>query len=105
MSGAVLTAADQGAAGAPPLRELRIAGIVSLALKDVRDVDTLLGHASVESTRRYARLAENALVEVLRQPAELVSDKRATTVRKRKLSKPARLRVGPPGFEPGRLRL
>jgi integrase len=31
-----------------------------------------LGHASVQSTRRYARLADNALVEVLRpvEPSE-----------------------------------
>jgi hypothetical protein len=48
-----------------------------------------LGHASVESTRRYARLADNALLEVLREPAERASDKRATSLRGTKLSKRA----------------
>jgi integrase len=70
-----------------------------------RLLQTFLGHASVESTRRYARLAENALVEVLRQPAELTSDKRATSLARTKPRKSARFEVGPPGFEPGRLRL
>ena len=34
----------------------------------------ILGHASVESGRRYARLADNALVEVLRTPSRMESD-------------------------------
>ena len=34
-----------------------------------RALQRLLGHASVQSTRRYARLADNALIEVLRPPA------------------------------------
>jgi len=32
----------------------------------VRALQRFLGHASVQSTRRYARLADNALIEVLR---------------------------------------
>jgi Phage integrase family len=31
-----------------------------------RHLQTFLGHASVEATRRYARLANNAMLEVLR---------------------------------------
>ena len=31
-----------------------------------RHLQRFLGHASVQSTRRYARLADNALIEVLR---------------------------------------
>ena len=34
-----------------------------------RHLQRFLGHASVESTRRYARLADNAMLEVLR-PSE-----------------------------------
>lgn len=33
-----------------------------------RHLQRFLGHASVQSTRRYARLADNALIEVLRPP-------------------------------------
>ena len=40
-----------------------------------RHLQTFLGHASIESTRRYARLADNALVEVLRRPEKAASDK------------------------------
>ena len=35
-----------------------------------RHLQTFLGHKNVQSTRRYARLADNALLEVLRSPAE-----------------------------------
>ena len=66
-----------------------------------RHLQTFLGHASIESTRRYARLANNALVEVLRRPTEPASDKRATRVRETKPNKIAHFGVGPPGFEPG----
>ena len=31
-----------------------------------RHLQRFLGHASIESTRRYARLADNAMLEVLR---------------------------------------
>jgi len=34
-----------------------------------RHLQRFLGHASIQSTGRYARLADNALVEVLRMPA------------------------------------
>ena len=34
-----------------------------------RALQVFLGHKNVESTRRYARLADNALLEVLRSPA------------------------------------
>jgi hypothetical protein len=34
-----------------------------------RLLQRFLGHASVESTRRYARLADNAMLEVLRAPS------------------------------------
>jgi integrase len=40
-----------------------------------RLLQQFLGHASVESTRRYARLGDNALLEVLRQPPEPRGDK------------------------------
>ena len=69
-----------------------------------RHLQTFLGHASIESTRRYARLADNALLEVLRpskKRAKRTSDKRATSLRETKLSKSAAFGVGPPGFEPG----
>jgi len=33
-----------------------------------RHLQRFLGHKNVQSTRRYARLADNALVEVLRTP-------------------------------------
>jgi hypothetical protein len=33
-----------------------------------RHLQRFLGHASVQSTRRYARLADNAMLEVLRFP-------------------------------------
>ena len=66
-----------------------------------RHLQRFLGHASVESTRRYARLADNALLEVLRRPEVPASDKRATRVRETKLSKIEHFNVGPPGFEPG----
>ena len=66
-----------------------------------RHLQRFLGHASIESTRRYARLADNALLEVLRQPTEGASDKRATRVRRTNVSKVERFGVGPPGFEPG----
>ena len=56
---------------------------------------------SAEATRRYARLADNALLEVLRTPTKRASDKRATSLRETKLSKSAAFGVGPPGFEPG----
>jgi len=36
-----------------------------------RHLQRFLGHASIQSTRRYARLADNALIEVLRVPARL----------------------------------
>jgi len=35
-----------------------------------RHLQRFLGHASVTSTRRYARLADNAMLEVLRNPAK-----------------------------------
>jgi integrase len=35
-----------------------------------RALQRFLGHASVQSTRRYARLADNALIEVLRPPSK-----------------------------------
>jgi site-specific recombinase XerD len=35
-------------------------------IRDERKVQAILGHADVRSTRRYARLTEGALVEVLR---------------------------------------
>ena len=35
-----------------------------------RHLQVFLGHKNVESTRRYARLADNALLEVLRRPSE-----------------------------------
>ena len=35
-----------------------------------RALQRFLGHASVQSTRRYARLADNALLEVLRPPSD-----------------------------------
>lgn len=66
-----------------------------------RHLQTFLGHASIESTRRYARLADNALLEVLRPSKTRASDKRATRLRETKLSNSARFSVGPPGFEPG----
>jgi hypothetical protein len=31
---------------------------------------SFLGQASIEATRRYARLADNAMLEVLPQPAD-----------------------------------
>ena len=34
-----------------------------------RHLQVFLGHQNVESTRRYARLADNALLEVLRLPS------------------------------------
>jgi hypothetical protein len=40
-----------------------------------RHLQTFLGHASIESTRRYARLADNALLEVLRPSKKRASDK------------------------------
>ena len=38
-----------------------------------RHLQRFLGHASIQSTRRYARLADNALVEVLRAPSRRMS--------------------------------
>ena len=38
-----------------------------------RHLQRFLGHASIQSTRRYARLADNALLEVLRVPSRRVS--------------------------------
>jgi len=89
-----------------------------------RHLQRFLGHASIQSTRRYARLADNALVEVLRTPARVadgakttksgsakpsakqrIGDKVATRVPRTKPNNSAGLRVGPPGFEPGSLRL
>jgi site-specific recombinase XerD len=35
-----------------------------------RALQTFLGHADVRSTRRYARMADGALLEVLRPPRE-----------------------------------
>ena len=35
-----------------------------------RHLQRFLGHASIQSTRRYARLADNALIEVLRVPSD-----------------------------------
>ena len=40
-----------------------------------RHLQTFLGHPSIESTRRYARLADNALLEVLRPSKKRASDK------------------------------
>jgi len=65
-----------------------------------RSLQKFLGHASVHSTRRYTRLADEALLEVLRPPAT-ASDKDSRT-RTKQIN---RLVVGPPGFEPGSLRL
>jgi hypothetical protein len=45
-----------------------------------RHLQAFLGHKNVQSTRRYAFLADNAMVEVLRKPTEAqrqVSDKGA----------------------------
>ncbi len=78
-----------------------------------RHLQRFLGHASIQSTRRYARLADNALVEVLRTPAhasqpsakQRIGDTLATRVPRTKPNNSAGLRVGPPGFEPGSLRL
>ncbi len=36
-----------------------------------RHLQTFLGHRNVQSTRRYARLADNAMLEVLRHPPEV----------------------------------
>jgi len=73
-----------------------------------RALQRFLGHASVQSTRRYARLADNALIEVLRPasrrddaPATRSGDKLATRVPEPKLSRSKDFGVGPPGFEPG----
>src|SRR4030095_10332740 len=49
-----------------------------------RHLQTFLGHASSEATRRYARLADNALLEVLRPSKTRASDKRATRLRETK---------------------
>ena len=38
-----------------------------------RHLQRFLGHASILSTRRYARLADNALIEVLRVPSRRMS--------------------------------
>jgi len=38
-----------------------------------RHLQRFLGHASIQSTRRYARLADNALIEVLRVPSRRTS--------------------------------
>jgi integrase len=47
-----------------------------------RHLQTFLGHRNVQSTRRYARLADNAMLEVLRSPAagwRHVRDKNSAT--------------------------
>jgi len=36
-----------------------------------RHLQTFLGHRNVQSTRRYARLADNAMLEVLRPPKDV----------------------------------
>jgi hypothetical protein len=57
---------------------------------------TFLGHASVESTRRYARLAENALVEVLREPPHREPERHASDKGARnKTKQEPELRRGP----------
>lgn len=64
-----------------------------------RHLQRFLGHASVTSTRRYARLADNAMLEVLRNPAKPAWRHGAED------STPRFNRhfgVGPPGFGPGR---
>jgi hypothetical protein len=69
-----------------------------------RALQRFLGHASVQSTRRYARLADNALVEVLRPPAKRHDATRRQVgekVQRTNLSEIAAFGVGPPGFEPG----
>lgn len=73
-----------------------------------RALQRFLGHASVQSTRRYARLADNALIEVLRPaprrddaPDPRSGDKLATSVPEPKTRSRNDLDVGPPGFEPG----
>jgi hypothetical protein len=72
-----------------------------------RALQRLLGHASVQSTRSYARLAENALIEVLRPasrrddaPDPRAGDKLATTVPEPKPKSQKDFDGGPPGFEP-----
>jgi len=73
-----------------------------------RALQRFLGHASVQSTRRYARLADNALIEVLRPATkreDRLGDKLATKVPEPKPRTRKDLGVGPPGFEPGSLRL
>jgi len=73
-----------------------------------RALQRFLGHASVQSTRRYARLADNALIEVLRPATRRddgLGDKLATKVPEPKPSRDGNFAVGPPGFEPGSLRL
>jgi len=73
-----------------------------------RALQRFLGHASVQSTRRYARLADNALIEVLRPATkreDRLGDKLATRVPEPKPSARKDFAVGPPGFEPGSLRL
>jgi len=73
-----------------------------------RALQRFLGHTSVQSTRRYARLADNALIEVLRPATkrdEALGDKLATRVPQPKVRRGKDLRVGPPGFEPGTIRL
>jgi site-specific recombinase XerD len=52
-----------------------------------RHLQRFLGHSSVVSTRRYARLADNAMLKVMRPEHK------------------GERQVGPPGFEPGSLRL
>ncbi|MCP5057696.1 MAG: phage integrase family protein [bacterium] len=39
-----------------------------------RALQRFLGHASIQSTRRYARMADNALLQVLRAPAEVETE-------------------------------
>ncbi|MCP5059395.1 MAG: tyrosine-type recombinase/integrase [bacterium] len=83
-----------------------------------RSLQKFLGHASIQSTRRYARLADSTLLQVLRTPAQIedhptpamertgrrrcLGDKRATRSPEHNLSEIKTLSVGPPGFEPRR---
>jgi hypothetical protein len=41
-----------------------------------RYLQTFLGHRIVEATRRYVRLADNAMLEVLRPPAQVAGQPR-----------------------------
>ena len=65
-----------------------------------RLLQKFLGHAHPESTRRYARLADNAVLEVL--PVRRQTGDKALETNQREV---AEFVVGPPGLEPGTNRL